>query len=85
MQPFHKAMAKGIFLGLTSAQVTAIQAKAVSFLTEGKTTMSYSVDGVSFGKQFPMSVETILDECRYALLYLNGGGATHRVQSSFRC
>ena len=40
---------------------------AGSMLLEGKTMMSYADSGTSVNKQFPMDVQTVLVECRYAL------------------
>ena len=65
-------MTKGIFIGLTEAELLAIRAKAVALITEGKTTMSYSPgDGSSFSKQFAMKPEEMLAECRHALQLLD--------------
>ena len=76
--------AKGIFTGLSLAQVQAIQAKAISFLTEGKTLMSYSVDGISRSKQFAMPIADVLEECAYAINHLTtGAGPRRRTYSSF--
>jgi len=40
---------------------------AGSMLLEGKTMMSYADSGTSVNKQFPMDIQTVLVECRYAL------------------
>lgn len=79
-------MARGIFLGLSSAQITAIQMAAVEALTSGKVRTSISTDGVSIGYTIPsgMSPTEILEECAYATNYNAGTGPRRRVHSSFR-
>lgn len=65
-------MTKGIFIGLSESELLAIRSKAVSLITEGKTTMSYSPgDGSSFNKQFSMKPEDMLAEARHALQLLD--------------
>lgn len=76
-------MAKGIFIGLPLATVQAIQTAAVSALTDGKTTMSYSVDGISVSKAFPMSIESIMMECQWAINNLMGVPLPRRTLSDF--
>jgi hypothetical protein len=59
--------ATGCFLILSQARIEAIADMAGSMLLEGKTMMSYADSGTSVNKQFPMDVQTVLVECRYAL------------------
>jgi hypothetical protein len=59
--------ATGCFLILSQARIESIADKAASLLEEGKTMMSYSDSGTSVNKTFPMDVQTVLIECRYAL------------------
>jgi len=59
--------ATGCFIILSQARIEAIADKAASLLEEGKTMMSYSDSGTSVSKSFPMDVQTVLIECRYAL------------------
>lgn len=61
------ASATGCFLILSQERIEAIADRASSLLLEGKTMMNYSDSGTSVGKQFPMSVQATLIECRYAL------------------
>jgi hypothetical protein len=65
-------MATGIFVGLDKKQILAIQARAIKFFMEGKTSMSYSDAGTSVSKQFVMSPDMVMDECNYALRRLEG-------------
>jgi len=70
-------MAKGLFVvGFSVAEVLQIQSRAKEMLTEGKTVMSWGDSGSSVGKQFPMSVKEVLEECAYALSLLDP--ATYR-------
>lgn len=57
----------GCFLILSQSRIEEIADKAASLLLEGKTMMSYSDSGTSVTKQFPMDVQTVLIEARYAL------------------
>ena len=59
--------ATGCFLILSQARIESIADKAASLLEEGKTMMSYSDSGTSVSKSWPMDVQTVLVECRYAL------------------
>jgi hypothetical protein len=61
------ARATGCFLILSQSRIEAIADKAASILAEGKTMMSYGDSGTSVSKSFPMDVQTVLIECRYAL------------------
>ena len=72
--------AKGLFVtGFTLDEVKAIQAKAKSFLMEGKTIMSWNDGGgTSVSKQFAMPVVEVLAECAYALRKLDPDSASSR-------
>ena len=59
--------ATGCFIILSQARIEAIADKAATLLLEGKTMMSYSDSGTSVSKSFPMDVQSVLIECRYAL------------------
>lgn len=59
--------ATGCFLILSQARIEQIADSASALLLEGKTMMSYSDSGTSVSKSFPMDVQTVLIECRYAL------------------
>ena len=61
------ARATGCFLILSQARIEAIADKAGALLMEGKTMMSYGDSGTSVSKSFPMDIQTVLVECRYAL------------------
>ncbi len=64
--------AKGIFtVGFTKAEVLAIQARAKADLLAGKILTSYSEGGVSSTKSITMNCVMVLDECKYALQYLD--------------
>jgi hypothetical protein len=78
-------MARGIFIGLTAAEILAIRTAAVESLTSGKIKTSWSVDGVSASYAIPagMSPTEIIEECTYATNYLNRGPG-RRVLSDFR-
>lgn len=52
---------------LTQAQIEAIRDKAVEQLTAGRVVMSYSDSGTSVSKSWPMDIQSVLVECRYAL------------------
>lgn len=65
-------MAQGLFTtGFTVAEVRAIQEKAKQLVLEQKTIMQWGEGGTSIQKQFPMSPEKVLEECRYALRRLD--------------
>ena len=61
------AQATGCFLILSQQRIEAIADKAGALLLEGKTMMSYSDSGTSVNKSFPMDIQTVLIEARYAL------------------
>ncbi|CAB4147219.1 hypothetical protein UFOVP510_18 [uncultured Caudovirales phage] len=64
--------ARGLLtVGFTVQEVLAIQARAKADLLSGKVLTSYSEGGVSATKQIVMSTEKLLDECKYALQYLD--------------
>ena len=52
---------------LSEDEILALYRKAYDLLIEGKTYMSFDGEGTSFTSQFPIPVETMLSECRYAL------------------
>jgi len=61
----------GIFDTLDVDTILAIQAKAISFLLEGKTVMAWSGEGTSAEKRFTMNVRDTLEECKYSLKQLD--------------
>jgi hypothetical protein len=61
------ARATGCFLIFSQARIESIADKAATLLLEGKTMMSYGDSGTSVSKTFPMDIQTVLIECRYAL------------------
>jgi hypothetical protein len=64
--------ARGIFVGLPRETILLIQKRAVDFMLEGKTLMTYG-DGVTQGsRQFSMPPADALLECKYALERLDG-------------
>lgn len=64
-------MAQGLFIGLTEQELLAIKAKAVSSITAGMVTTSYSDSGTSVGKAIAMPPKEMLAESLYALQLLN--------------
>lgn len=64
-------MSQGVFIGLTEAELLAIKAKAISLITAGVTTTSYSDSGTSVGKAITMPAKEMLAEALYALQLLN--------------
>lgn len=64
-------MSQGLFIGLTEAELLAIKAKAVSLITAGVTTTSYSDSGTSVGKAITMPAKEMLSEALHALQLLN--------------
>lgn len=63
-------MAKGIFNGLTVAELLPIRAKALAEITAGASTTSYSIAGTSVGKQVIPAIER-LTEANYSLNLLD--------------
>lgn len=61
----------GIFDVLDIDTILAIQAKAVSLILEGKTIMEWQGEGTMASKQFAMSPNEILQECKYSLKQLD--------------
>jgi hypothetical protein len=57
----------GCFLILSQARIEALVEKAYENLASGRVLMSYSDSGTSVSKDWPMTVEQVLVECRYAL------------------
>lgn len=64
-------MSTGLFIGLTEAELLAIKAKAVTLITAGVTTTSYSDSGTSVGKAITLSAKEMLAESLYALSIIN--------------
>ena len=64
-------MSTGLFIGLTEGELLAIKAKAVSLITAGVTTTSYSDSGTSLGKAITLPAKEMLAESLYALSVLN--------------
>lgn len=56
---------------LTEDQILALYNVAFNLLLEGKTYVSFEGQGTGFVSKFPIPVETMLSECRYALRQLN--------------
>jgi hypothetical protein len=61
------ARATGCFLILSQAQVETLRDKAFELLSKGVVMMNYSDSGTTVGKSYPMTVEAVMVECRYAL------------------
>ena len=61
------ARATGCFLILSQARIEQIADKAAEQLAQGRVMISYSDSGTSVSKDWPMDVQTVLVECRYAL------------------
>jgi hypothetical protein len=61
------ARASGIFTILSVQDIEDIVARAVALLKEGKTMMEYSDSGTSVVKGWPIDINTVLIESRYAL------------------
>jgi len=59
--------AEGLFLNFTTSEITTIQAKAKTLLTDGKTLMSYGIGGRNATKAFTLPIDQVLRECIYAL------------------
>ena len=57
----------GCFLILSQARIEALVEKAYENLAAGRVLMSYSDSGTSVSKNWPMTVEQVMVECRYAL------------------
>jgi hypothetical protein len=76
------ARATGCFLILSQNRIEQIADKASELLLEGKTMMSYSDSGTTVNKAFPLDVQTVLIEARYALQVKdpNKYGAIDRVR-----
>ena len=85
---FVKFMASGIFIGLSEDELLAIRTKALSSITSGTVTMSYSDSGSSVSRQFAgMTPAQCLSEAMYALSILDPsqyGPVRTVVRGSFR-
>jgi hypothetical protein len=58
---------KGIFMVLTVPQIEEILTKAVEAITAGKSIMEYADSGTSVSKQWTLTPDLVMIECRYAL------------------
>jgi hypothetical protein len=56
---------------LSEETLLKIYNTAIQMLLEGKTYMKYAGEGTEFQSQFPIPVETMLSETRYALKMKN--------------
>lgn len=61
------ARVTGIFTILSINDIEDIVARAVTLLKEGKTMMEYSDSGTSVVKGWPLDIQTVMLEARYAL------------------
>ena len=59
--------AEGLFLNFTTSEITTIQTKAKTLLTDGKTLMSYGIGGRNATKAFTLPIDQVLRECIFAL------------------
>jgi hypothetical protein len=62
------ARPQGVFLIFEICDIKDIVATALTLLKQGKTMMEYADSGTSVVKQFPMDINTVLVEARYALM-----------------
>lgn len=62
------ARPQGIFLIFDICDILEIVAKAKELLKQGKTMMEYSDSGTSVVKGYPLDINTVLIEARYALM-----------------
>lgn len=65
------ARPQGLFLLLEITDIQAIVAKAVELLKQGKTMMEYSDSGTSVVKGYPLTIQEVMLEARYALMVKN--------------
>lgn len=74
-------MAMGLFLpGLdTLEDVIEIRTKAINFLKEGTSVMSWTSEGSSVTKQFTLPVRTVIEECNAYLQTVDSGSYGRRV------
>lgn len=68
---FAIQMPQGVFIGLSEAELLAIKAKALTELTTGLVTTSYSDSGTSVGKAITMPAKERMAEAIYALQLIN--------------
>jgi hypothetical protein len=59
--------AKGLFMVFSLSQIESIRDSAFEQLKSGKTIMEYADSGTSVTKGFPLEIDKVLIECRYAL------------------
>jgi hypothetical protein len=64
-------MASGIFIGLPEATLISMRDAALTELTTGVVTISYSDSGTSVGKQVTMPAKERFAEASFALSVLN--------------
>jgi hypothetical protein len=64
---FQMARATGIFTILSVQDIEDIVARAVALLKEGKTMMEYTDSGTTVVKGWPLDIQTVMIEARYAL------------------
>lgn len=62
-----RSSAKGIFMVFPVETIETIMNKAVEALMAGRVVMEYSDSGTTVGKQWTMTPDLVLIECRYAL------------------
>jgi len=62
------ARPQGVFLIFEICDIKDIVASALALLKQGKTMMEYADSGTSVVKGFPMDINTVLVEARYALM-----------------
>ena len=62
------ARPQGVFLIFDICDILEIVDKAKELLKQGKTMMEYADSGTSVTKQFPMDINQVLIEARYALM-----------------
>jgi hypothetical protein len=72
----------GIFDTLDEDTILAIQAKAVSLILEGKTLMQWAGEGTEARKQFTMSPNEILQECKYSLKQIDPQTYGHFIRKT---
>lgn len=62
------ARPQGVFLIFDICDILEIVETAKGLLKQGKTMMEYADSGTSVTKQFPMDINQVLIEARYALM-----------------
>ncbi len=64
---------------LTEAQILALYQNAYQLLLQGKTYMTFEGEGNTLQAKFPIPVEQVLSECRYALRQVNSARWGHNT------